>query len=207
MSGRLEATNEPYAIAKISGIRPCQAYRRQYGCDFISAMPTISMGQGQLRFDEIARASGHHAEVPRGQDCWREECHDLGTGRRGASSCTSTTSRTPVSSSWSTTTAMTISMSAPADFSIREPAEMVRDIVAPGVAITFDTSKPDGRPRKLLDVQRLHDLGWRHRSSSARESHRPTTGSAPRLLRTPALHSDLLPSYFRRTFWRTLAAG
>ena len=49
------------------------------------------------------------------------------------------------------------------DLSIRELAETVRDIVAPGVAITFDTSKPDGTPRKLLDVQRLHDLGWRHR--------------------------------------------
>ena len=48
------------------------------------------------------------------------------------------------------------------DLSIRELAETIRDIVAPGVAITFDTSKPDGTPRKLLDVQRLHDLGWRH---------------------------------------------
>ena len=82
LSGLLEPTNEPYAIAKIAGIRLCQAYRRQYGCDFISAMPTNLYGPGrQLRLDQLARRPCADAEIPRGKDRGRGPCGRLGYRR------------------------------------------------------------------------------------------------------------------------------
>jgi GDP-L-fucose synthase len=142
LSGTLEPTNEPYAIAKISGIRLCQAYRRQYGCDFISAMPTNLYGPG----DNFDLTSSHvvpalmrkfqHVDDLADACLYLMEHYDgdqhinVGTGE---------------------------------DLSIAELAARIRDIVAPGMPIAFDASKPDGTPRKLLDVTRLHALGWSHR--------------------------------------------
>ena len=100
LTGPLEPTNEPYAIAKIAGIKLCQAYRRQYGCDFISAMPTNLYGpHDNFDLDELARAAGADAQVPRRQG--RAAARRSWSGapaRRGASSCTSTTSPTPACS-------------------------------------------------------------------------------------------------------------
>ena len=116
LTGPLEPTNEPYAIAKIAGIKLCQAYRRQYGCDFISAMPTNLYGPNDnFDLDELARAAGADPQVPRRQGRGRERGGRSGApARRGASSCTWTTSPTPACSSWSTTTATSTSTSAPA---------------------------------------------------------------------------------------------
>jgi GDP-L-fucose synthase len=165
LSGPLEPTNEPYAIAKISGIRLCQAYRRQYGCDFISAMPTNLYGPGDnfdlasshvlpalIRKFHDARTLGHPFATVWGSGTPRREflyVDDL------ADACLWLMEHYDDDQH--------INVGTGEDLSIRELAECVRDIVAPGVAIEFDASKPDGTPRKLLDVSRLRDLGWQYR--------------------------------------------
>ena len=164
LSGPLEPTNEPYAIAKIAGIRLCQAYRRQYGCDFIAAMPTNLYGPADnfdltsshvvpalmRRFHEAKVASNRTAVVWGSGEPRREFLHvdDL------ASACLFLMEHYDDEQHINVGTGM--------DLSIRELAEEIRDIVAPDVSIAFDPSKPDGMPRKLLDVGRLHRLGWRH---------------------------------------------
>jgi GDP-L-fucose synthase len=169
LDGQLEPTNEPYAIAKISGIRLCQAYRRQYGCDFISAMPTNLYGPGDnfdLTSSHVVPAlmrKFHEARLERAESAvvWgtgaprREFLHvdDL------ADACVFLMERYDGDEH--------INVGTGEDLSIRELSEQIRDLVAPGLAISFDTSKPDGTPRKLLDVGRLHDLGWRHRIAFA----------------------------------------
>ena len=165
LSGPLEPTNEPYAMAKISGIRLCQAYRRQYGSDFISAMPTNLYGPGD-NFD----STGSHV-VP----ALMRKFHEAKL--TGASSAVVWGSGRPMREFLHVDDLADaclflmehydgdehINVGTGEDLSIRELAETIRDIVAPGVSITFDASKPDGTPRKLLDVTRLHDLGWKHR--------------------------------------------
>ncbi len=166
LTGPLEATNEWYAIAKIAGIKLCQAYRRQYDCDFISAMPTNLYGPGDnfdltsshvlpalmRKFHEakLAAAGGAANEV----EVWgtgsakREFLHvdDL------ASACLFLMEHYDGESH--------INVGTGVDLSIRDLAEMIRDIVNPGAALVWDTDKPDGTPRKLLDVSRLRSLGW-----------------------------------------------
>jgi GDP-L-fucose synthase len=165
LSGALEPTNEPYAIAKIAGIKLCQAYRRQYGSDFISAMPTNLYGPNDnydltsshvlpaliRKFDD-ARADGRNqVEIWGTGNPRREFLHvdDL------ADACMFLMEHYSA--------AEHINVGTGEDLSIRDLADLVRDIVHPGSRLTFDTSKPDGTPRKLLDVSRLHALGWRHR--------------------------------------------
>ena len=165
LTGLLEPTNEPYAIAKISGIKLCQAYRRQYGSDFISAMPTNLYGP----HDNFDLQSSHvlpalmrkfhdaHAEG-------RDEVTVWGTGtpRREflhvddlADACLFLIRHYDED--------VHVNVGTGEDLSIRELAEMIRDVAAPGTRLVFDPAKPDGMPRKLLDVGRLHALGWRHR--------------------------------------------
>ena len=165
LSGYLEPTNEPYAIAKIAGIKLCQAYRRQYACDFISAMPTNLYGPN----DNFDLASSHvlPALIRKFHDGKVEgsrEVHIWGTGspRREflhvddlADACVFLMRRYDA--------AEHINVGTGEDLTIRELAEMVRDIVNPGAELVFDATKPDGTPKKLLDVSRLHALGWRHR--------------------------------------------
>jgi len=165
LTGLLEPTNEAYAIAKISGIKLCQAYRKQYGCDFISAMPTNLYGPNDnfdlqsshvlpalIRKFHDAKASGEGEMVVWGTGAPRREflhVDDL------ADACLYLCRHYDEDEH--------VNVGTGEDLSIRELAETVRDIVAPEVRLTFDASKPDGTPRKLLDVGRLHDLGWRHR--------------------------------------------
>jgi GDP-L-fucose synthase len=164
LTGALEPTNEPYAIAKIAGIKLCQAYRRQYGSDFISAMPTNLYGPN----DNYDLTSSHvlpalirkfdDAKVD-GRD--RVEIWGTGSPRREflhvddlADACVFLMDHYSAPEH--------INVGTGEDLSIRELAELVREIVHPGARLTFDTSKPDGTPRKLLDVSRLHALGWHH---------------------------------------------
>ena len=164
LTGPLEPTNEPYAIAKIAGIKLCQAYRRQYGCRFISAMPTNLYGPGD-NFDLLSShvlpalvRKFHEAKLGRQRDVtvWgsgrprREFLHvdDL------ADACVHLMDRYDEPGF--------VNVGTGEDLTIRELAELVRDIVYPEARIVFDASKPDGTPRKLLDVSRLHALGWRH---------------------------------------------
>ena len=165
LSGLLEPTNEPYAVAKIAGIKLCQAYRKQYGCDFISAMPTNLYGPN----DNFDLASSHvlPALMRKFHDAKAEgrvEVAIWGTGspRREflhvddlADACVFLMRRYDASEH--------INVGTGEDLTIRELAERVKDAVHPQAKLVFDASKPDGAPRKLLDVSRLHALGWRHR--------------------------------------------
>ncbi|MFN7941377.1 MAG: GDP-L-fucose synthase [Thermoanaerobaculia bacterium] len=165
LTGPLEPTNEPYAIAKIAGIKLCQAYRRQYGCDFISAMPTNLYGPNDnfdlqsshvlpamIRKFHDAKAEGRRAVTIWGTGAPRREflhVDDL------ADACVFLMENYDGEEH--------INVGTGEDLSIRELAAMVREVVAPEIEIEYDTSKPDGAPRKLLDVGRIHALGWRHR--------------------------------------------
>jgi len=165
LTGLLEPTNEWYAVAKISGIKLCQAYRRQYGCDFISAMPTNLYGPNDnfhptgshvlpaliRRFHE-ARLAGQREVVVWGSGRPRRELlhvDDL------ADACLFLMRRYAGE--------LQVNVGSGEELTIRELAETVRDIVAPGLELRFDATKPDGSPRKLLDVSRLHAMGWHHR--------------------------------------------
>jgi GDP-L-fucose synthase len=165
LSGLLEPTNEAYAVAKIAGIKLCQAYRTQYGDDFISAMPTNLYGPN----DNFDLTSSHvlPAMIRKFHDAKIAGARDVtlwgtGTPRREflhvddlADACVFLMDRYDGADH--------INVGTGEDLSIRELAEMVRDIVYPEAKLVFDTSKPDGTPRKLLDVSRLHALGWQHR--------------------------------------------
>jgi GDP-L-fucose synthase len=162
LTGPLEPTNEAYAIAKIAGIKLCQAYRRQYGAHFISAMPTNLYGPND-NFDLISShvlpaliRKFHEAKVAgtRQVEVWgtgeprREFLHvdDL------ASACVFLMDQYDEEEH--------INVGTGVDLSIRELAEIVRDVVYPDAEVSFDTSKPDGMPRKVLDVARILELGW-----------------------------------------------
>jgi GDP-L-fucose synthase len=165
LSGPLEPTNEPYAVAKIAGIKLCQAYRRQYGCDFISAMPTNLYGPydnfdlershvlpALIRRFHISKTNGSREVVIWGTgDARREFLHvdDL------AAACVF------LMQVYDDETHVNVGTGQ--DLTIRELACLVRDIVNPSATIAFDPSKPEGPPRKLLDVTRIHQLGWKHR--------------------------------------------
>jgi GDP-L-fucose synthase len=164
LTGALEPTNESYAIAKIAGIKLCQAYRRQYGDDFISAMPTNLYGpydNFDLNSSHVLPAlirKFHDAKVDR-----RAEVAVWGSGRPRreflhvddlADACVYLMEHYSDLEHVNVGTGL--------DLTIRELAEMVRDVVYPAAAIVFDPSKPDGTPRKLLDVSKLHAIGWRH---------------------------------------------
>jgi GDP-L-fucose synthase len=165
LTGLLEQTNEPYALAKIAGIKLCQAYRKQYGHDFISAMPTNLYGP----FDNFDLQSSHvlPAMIRKFHDArveGRSEVVLWGTGspRREflhvddlADACLFIMRRYDE--------AEHINVGTGEDLTIRELAEMVRDVVHPQARLVFDPGKPDGTPRKLLDVGRLQRLGWRPR--------------------------------------------
>jgi GDP-L-fucose synthase len=165
LTGALEPTNEPYAIAKIAGIKLCQAYRRQYGSNFISAMPTNLYGPNDnfdlasahvlpamMRKFHEAKMSGSRDVVIWGTGSPRREflhVDDL------ADACILLMASYEGEDH--------VNVGTGEDISIRELAELLREIVHPDATLRFDTSKPDGMPRKLLDVSRLHALGWRHR--------------------------------------------
>ena len=162
LTGLLEPTNEWYAVAKIAGIKMCQAYRRQYGSDFISAMPTNMYGPNDnydlqsshvlpalIRKFHEARATGAKQVV-----CWgtgtplREFLHADDFGR----ACVFLMEHYSEE--------QFINVGYGSDVTIRELAETVGRIVGFSGEIVWDTSKPDGTPRKLMDSSRLLALGW-----------------------------------------------
>ena len=162
LTGPLEPTNEAYAIAKIAGVKACQAYRAQYGCRFISAMPTNLYGPGDhfnlpdahvlpalMRKFHQAKIAGDPEVVVWGTGKPRREflhVDDL------ADACLRLLEQYDDASP--------INIGCGRDMTIRQLAELVRKIVYPAATITFDTSRPDGTPRKQLDVSRLTHLGW-----------------------------------------------
>ena len=169
LTGPLEPTNEGYALAKIAGIKLCETYRRQYGDDFISAMPTNLYGPGDnfdlegghvlpalmRRFHEAREAGDDSVTVWGTGTARREFLHvdDL------ADACLFLMDRY--------SEAGHVNVGTGVDLTIRELAETVRDLVHPEADLVFDTSRPDGMPRKVLDVSRLTDLGWTATTSLA----------------------------------------
>lgn len=163
LTGPLEPTNEWYAVAKIAGIKMCQAYRRQYGCDFISAMPTNMYGpndnydaQGSHVLPALIRRF-HEAKVSESPavTCWgtgtplREFLYADDLGR----ACVFLLEHYSEE--------QFINVGCGSDLSIRELAECVKAVVGFSGEIAWDDSKPDGTPRKLMDSSRLFQLGWK----------------------------------------------
>ena len=165
LTGPLEPTNEPYAIAKIAGIKLCDAYRSQYGCNFISLMPTNLYGPNDnydlknshvlpalLRKFHEAKVNGNKEVVVWGTGApLREFLHvdDL------AEACVFLMEEYNEPN--------LINVGTGEEISIKDLALLIKDIVGYEGELTFDTSKPDGTPRKLMDVGKLHKLGWKHK--------------------------------------------
>jgi GDP-L-fucose synthase len=167
LTGPLEPTNQPYALAKIAGIELCDSYRRQYGSDFISVMPTNLYGPGD-NFDPVGShvlpallRRLHEAKLQRAPSVtiWgsgaplREFLHvdDL------ADAC--------VFLMKTYSAPGLVNIGSGDELSIKALAELVADVVGYEGRFEFDRSKPDGTPRKLLDLGRLHRLGWHHKIS------------------------------------------
>ena len=162
LSGPLESTNEWYAVAKIAGIKLCQAYRKQHGCDFISAMPTNLYGPG----DNYDLEKSH--VIP----AMLRKMHEARVG--GADRVTLWGSGTPLReflhvddladallflmARYSGESHVNVGVGN--DLTIRELAEMMRDVVGFQGELVFDRSKPDGTPRKLVDTTLINRLGW-----------------------------------------------
>lgn len=165
LTGELEPTNEPYAIAKITGIKLCESYRSQYGANFISAMPTNLYGPNDnydlqnshvlpallRKFHEAKKSGNASVEVwgsglPKREflhvDDLAEACVFLMTQYDGTEM---------------------LNIGTGEDISIKELALLIKSIVGFEGELIFDSSKPDGTPRKLMDVSRLHKLGWKHK--------------------------------------------
>lgn len=163
LQGELEPTNEAYALANISGIKMCSSYRSQYGCNFISAMPTNLYGPND-NFDLVGShvlpaliRKFHEAKIE-----GRREVVVWGTGSPLreflhvddlADACVYLMNNYEDSEH--------INVGTGDDLPIRDLAMMVRDTVFPSAELVFDSSRPDGTPRKVLDVSRLEDLGWK----------------------------------------------
>jgi len=164
LTGKLEPTNEPYAIAKIAGIKLCQSYRRQYGCSFISCMPTNLYGPN----DNFDLESSHvlPALVRKFHDAKEQDISEVsvwGTGRpRREFLHADDVGDACMFLMLHYDEEQHINIGTGSDLTIRELAETVGEVVHPDARLVFDTSKPDGSPQKLLDVSKLHDLGWRH---------------------------------------------
>lgn len=164
LTGPLEETNEPYAIAKIAGIKMCDAYRAQYGCNYISVMPTNLYGLNDnyhpqnshvlpaliRRFHEARQSNAEEVVIwgtgtPMREflyaDDLAEACYYLMQNYNEAG---------------------LVNIGTGEDVTIKELAELIKDTVGYKGSISFDTSKPDGTPRKLMDVSKLHGYGWKH---------------------------------------------
>jgi GDP-L-fucose synthase len=164
LTGLLEPTNEPYAIAKIAGIKLCENYRHQYGCNFISAMPTNLYGVNDnydlenshvlpalIRKFHIAKKDNHPSVTVWGTGQPLREfmfADDL------ANACIFLMKEYNESA--------IINIGTGEEVSIYTLAHLVKDVVGYSGVLTFDSTKPDGTPRKLLDTTRLHALGYRH---------------------------------------------
>jgi GDP-L-fucose synthase len=167
LTGALEPTNAAYAIAKIVGIKMCEAYRAQYGCDFISAMPTNLYGYGD-RYDltqgHVAAAMIMKVHAAKAAGAPTLEIWGTGTPRREflfsedmADGC--------VFMMKNYSGAQFLNLGTGVDITIRELAETVAEIAGWSGTFVYDAAKPDGMPRKVMDVSKLKALGWSARTS------------------------------------------
>lgn len=172
LTGPLEATNEPYAIAKIAGIKLCESYNRQYGCDYRSVMPTNLYGPGDnyhlenshvipaliRRFHEAKVAKAPNVTIwgtgtPYREFLYVDDMASASVFIMNLEKGTYDLHTQPMQSH--------INVGYGQDITIRELAQLVSKVVAYQGQIVFDSSKPDGAPRKLMDSHRLNTLGWR----------------------------------------------
>lgn len=167
LTGTLEYTNEPYAIAKIAGIKMCENYRLQYGCDFIATMPTNLYGPNDnydlnnshvlpaliRKFHEAKESNAEFVEIWGTGSPKREFLHvdDL------AEAC--------VYLMDNYNEPELVNIGTGEDIAIKDLALLIKEIVGFEGELRFDTSKPDGTPRKLMDVSKLHSYGWKHNIS------------------------------------------
>lgn len=167
LTGPLEKTNEGYAIAKIAGVKSCDAYREQYGCHFISAMPTNLYGPR----DNFDLTSSHvlPALIRRFHDAKIRGDRKVtvwGTGNpRREFLYVDDLAQACLYLLHHYDSAGPINVGTGEDVTIRELAGMIREVIHPECELLFDTTKPDGTPRKLLDVSRIRDLGWKHQTA------------------------------------------
>lgn len=167
LTGLLEETNEPYAIAKIAGIKLCEAYRDQYGCNYIAAMPTNLYGKGDnyhlqnshvipaliRKFHEAKMANNPTVEIWGTGKPLREFMFvdDLAAG------CIHLMKHY--------NDRLFVNIGTEEEITIHDLAMLVKNVTGFNGEIVFDTSKPDGTPRKLMDTSRLHAMGWKHKTS------------------------------------------
>jgi GDP-L-fucose synthase len=165
LTGLLEETNEPYAIAKIAGIKMCEAYRAQYGCNFISVMPTNLYGFNDNYHPENSHVLPalirrfHEAKI---NDAEQVTIWGSGSPLREflfaddlAEACYYLMQHYDEPS--------LVNIGTGEDISIKDLALRIKKVIGYEGALTFDSSKPDGTPRKLMDVSKLHKLGWTHK--------------------------------------------
>lgn len=167
LTGPLEHTNEPYAISKIAGVKMCEAYRDQYGCNFITVMPTNLYGPNDnydLESSHVMAALLRKFEEAVQHRRPRVDVWGTGTPRREflhvddlAEACLFLMDHYDEASPLNIGTGQ--------DLSIRELAELIAELTGFAGEIHFDFSRPDGTMRKVLDVSRIESLGWRHRIS------------------------------------------
>lgn len=165
LTGLLEPTNEPYAIAKIAGIKMCDAYRSQYGCNFISVMPTNLYGPNDnydLNNSHVLPALLHKFHIAKVRNLPNVEIWGTGSPMREflhvddlADACFYLMQNYNESG--------LVNIGVGEDISIKDLALLVKKIVNYEGEIKFDASKPDGTPRKLMDVSKLHSFGWKHK--------------------------------------------
>lgn len=167
LTGTLEPTNEPYAIAKIAGIKMCESYRRQYGDNFISVMPTNLYGYNDNYHPENSHVLPalirrfHEAKITQAP-----EVTIWGTGtplREFLFSTDLADACIFLMNDYNDEQFINIGVGE--DISIKDLAILIKQIVGYPGQIKFDTSRPDGTPRKLMDVSKLHNLGWKHQVS------------------------------------------
>ncbi|EKQ82789.1 GDP-L-fucose synthase family protein [Leptospira kirschneri] len=170
LDGKLEPTNEPYAVAKIAGIVMCQSYNRQYGTNFISVMPTNLYGPGDNYHPENSHVLP--ALIRRFYEAKIKNFPEVvvwGTGKPlreflysddMASACVFLMKNYDVTGD--PKGGEHVNVGSGIEVSIRELAEVVKEVVGYQGLLTFDLTKPDGTPRKLLDVSKLHKMGWKH---------------------------------------------
>jgi GDP-L-fucose synthase len=165
LTGLLEYTNEPYAIAKIAGIKLCEAYRDQYGCNFISAMPTNLYGPNDnydlnnshvlpalIRKIHTAKRKGESKVIMWGTGSPKREFLHVDDLAEACFYLMESYNEKEI-----------VNVGTGIDVSIFELAELIKQVIGYNGTIEKDISKPDGTPRKLLDVSKIHALGWKHK--------------------------------------------
>jgi GDP-L-fucose synthase len=165
LTGPLEQTNEPYAIAKIAGIKMCDAYRDQYGCNFVSVMPTNLYGYNDNYHPDnshVLPALIRRFHEAKEQNAPAVTIWGTGSPKREflfaddlADACYYLMQNYDEPG--------LVNIGTGKDISIKELATLIESIIGFEGEINFDTSKPDGTPRKLMDISKLHDKGWKHK--------------------------------------------